>query len=568
LTTHFLKKQQASEMENTTKETPINQKSQDTTGTKKKSKLTVSLAYSGLIYLPVYVAKELKLFGDNLDVELILAGGDENAALQVLHSMDQRAVNVPGRGNSVFESDLAICDPFSISDLISDETKADSYGNPEDALIIGCLIDKPPVWVYRSTLIQNNVAGSENIPNPKGRVKMLDDIEFKRIKKIYCYPSPNTGFLFGIDLASRALQKEKKTINIEELNFNPTHCQVDVENELILTSNILKVAYDNYDSVVNENTHIRRVIYTYATGSPDDELNNFLFTGILANKISYQQKRDEIKLFLEGLKKAINIIKEISGLEYSSADKDVIRTFIKGKANNYDHIPANIKADDAEMSKIADWVLYFAQDCEFYSSDLSFTPSLYDKTFYKRKKIFEKQVELSYYKYVDLKLVNEINKVDFGFIKKTGLFAKSGVLKFYRTKVGKYVEFLEKYFSEVYSYAAILFLLGVTLILLNKYNLADIIIYWVGWIGVMISLICFMVVRSFYTTYKKEKKIKIFPKLLLTIISTIYISAIGGKLLSNFFTSKNHEVIQKSEITPPQKDSGNKTNNVDTSKHN
>lgn len=64
-----------------------------TSATPKPKKLTVSLAYSGLIYLPLYVAQELGLFSEEgLEVDLVLAEGDRDALRQIMHSLDQKGV--------------------------------------------------------------------------------------------------------------------------------------------------------------------------------------------------------------------------------------------------------------------------------------------------------------------------------------------------------------------------------------------------------------------------------------------------------------------------------------------
>lgn len=547
------------------------------TESQKPKKLTVSLAYSGLIYLPVYVAQELGLFGD-LDVELVLSNGDDNAVAQLMHSKNQ----TPDNGKIRY-SDIAICDPFSIAHKISDK-KSDPYKDPEEAIIIGCMIDKPPVWIYRSYCFdKKNDKGEplkkaddtddkftfgeirDRLPNPDGDIKTLDDIDFKKIKNIHCYPSPNTGFLFGIDLISRGLQKDRTPINITKLDFDPLHCLEGENNELILTSNIVKIAYDYFLYQKDSANYTRKVIYTYSTGEADDKLRDFFFTGILANKKSASDKKEELVKFLIAIKEAI---RKISAEDFTTEERTKISKFLTDQIKTYKHLDTTTKQDNNALQEIARLILEFssAKDCNFYSDKLLVDPKLYNSTLAKRKEIIKNQEDLYYFKYVNLEFVKKINQQNFTLLDKLKLRWQTLKFWFFNRNLGQYIKFTQKNYPDVYSYSIVIFLIGALIIYLNYKSSQAIGDYIFGSIGILVSYFYYRLTRSYFHTYKRLKKIEEFPKLFLTIVYTIYISAIGGKLLSNYFAHKDTKPVAPTNINVIIKDDSVQFSTPDTTK--
>jgi hypothetical protein len=505
-----------------------------TTSSTNPKKLTVSLAYSGLIYLPLYVAQELGLFSEEgLEVDLVLAEGDRDALRQIMHSLDQKGVQKDlGSKQPVF-SDIAICDPFSISDFISEKNKADTYGEPKDVRIIGCLIDKSPIWIYRDYVEPI----TSEIANKNTDVLRTTQVEFEKIEKIFCYESPNTGYLYGIDLASKALQNNRKSINLSKLDFQPTHEQIHETNTLILTANITKVAVDLYEKFKG-NSYIPKVIYTYSTGHIDDGFKDFFFTGILTNtdSIKDKEKIDSINKFLRALRKAILITKSNS---FNDEQRRAIHTFIKIKIREYQHIKSR-NYNDCDLDAVCKYILETSKQCGFYCDTLFINPDTYYKSFKKRKEFFPNQEELSYWKYVDTSFVYEISKGEIGLLKKVRIF-------FYRTVeriIGQNIivihDFLKRYYITPYSNAWVVFIMALILLVPYFVTRGKVGIEYLltGSLGIAISgYIAFALVRS-YVNFSGNKKIKEFSSVLITIITAIYVSAVGGKLISNMFSQK------------------------------
>lgn len=523
-----------------------------TTSNPNQKKLTVSLAYSGLIYLPLYVAQELGLFSEEgLDVDLVLAEGDRDALRQIMHSLDQKGVQKDlGFKQPVF-SDIAICDPFSISDFISEKNKADTYGEPKDVRIIGCLIDKSPIWIYRDYVDPN----MGEIANKNTDVLRTTQVEFEKIEKIFCYESPNTGYLYGIDLAAKALQNNRKSINLSKLNFQPTHEQTPENNTLILTANITKVAVDLYEKFKG-NSYIPKVIYTYSTGHIDDGFKNFFFTGILTNtdSIKDKEKVDSIKKFLTALRKAILITKANS---FNDEQRTAIHTFIKNKIKEYQHIKSR-NYNDCDLDAVCKYILETSKQCGFHCDTLFMNPDTYYKSFKKRKEFFPNQEELSYWRYVDTSFIYEISKGEIGFFKKVKIFFYKTVERIFGKNIIVIHDFLKRYHMTPYSNAWVVFFMGLILLLIYLVSKGKMGFEYMitGSIGMAISGYIFYALVKDYVSFSGTKKIKEFSSVLITIITAIYVSAVGGKLISNIFSqktssqpaSKTNIIIEKDTI--------------------
>ncbi len=504
----------------------------ETTASSKK--LTVSLAYSGLIYLPVYVAQELGLFAEeDLEVDLVLADGDRDALRQIMHSLDQKGVQKDLGFKQPIFSDIAICDPFSISDFISEKNKVDTYGEPKDVRIIGCLIDKSPVWIYRD-YIENT---QKEIANKNTDVLRTSQVEFDKIEKIYCYESPNTGYLYGIDLASKALQNNRKSVNLSKLNFQPTHEQKPEDNTLILTANIAKVAVDLYEKFKG-NSYAPKVIYTYSTGHIDDGFKDFFFTGILTNtdSIKSKEKVQLINKFLKAIRKAINITKSNS---FNDEQREAIHSFIKHKIKEYEHIKSR-GYNDCDLNTVCQYILETSKQCGFHCDTLFINPDTYYKSFKKRKEFFPSQEELSYWKYVDTSFIYEISKGEISTLEKVKIFFYRVVERIIGQNIIVIHDFLKRYYITPYSNAWVVFIMSLILLLPYFLSKGKIGIEYLltGSLGIVISgYITVALVRS-YVNFNENKKIKEFSSVLLTIITAIYVSAVGGKLISNMFSEK------------------------------
>lgn len=231
--------------------------------------IMIQHAYNGLLYAPLFLAEELGLLPN--DSKLNYAGSDEDC-LKALCS---------NCGNTNAQNWFAICDPFSVEDM-------NRFLPHGDLLcVIGCLVNKLPVWVVN----KNQEVYHEN---NESRLKRYTE----KLKAIRCYPKGTTGHLIG-----KRLQKD--ICPQWEIEPKPFGGEFDglLNNEtLVVTSDIFHIVHhDRHDN--------NDIVFDYTLDSPD-ELSPFLFTGILTlrERVLDDNLWAAVTL-LTGIKKAIQLLK-------------------------------------------------------------------------------------------------------------------------------------------------------------------------------------------------------------------------------------------------------------------
>jgi len=141
---------------------------------------------------------------------------------------------------------------------------------------------------------------------------------------------------------------------------------------------------------------------------------------------------------------------------------------------------------------------------------------------------------------VDTSFIYEISKGEISTLEKVKIFFYRVVERIIGQNIIVIHDFLKRYYITPYSNAWVVFIMS--LILLLPYFLSKgkigIEYFLTGSLGIVISgYITVALVRS-YVNFNENKKIKEFSSVLLTIITAIYVSAVGGKLISNMFSEK------------------------------
>jgi len=224
-------------------------------------------AYNGLLYAPLFLADELGLLPN--DSNLNYTGSDEDC-LKALCSNDNKVQNW-----------FAICDPSSVEDINRYVPQGD------DLCVIGCLVNKLPVWAVNKN---SNVYHVRN----ECELKRYDNI----LQTICCYPEGTTGHLIGKRLNQDIFKRSK----IEPKPFGEEFYNLKNNKILVLTSDIFHIVrYDRDDH--------NDIVFDYTLDSPQ-ELSPFLFTGILTlkDKVLDENLWAAVNL-LTGIKRAIQLLK-------------------------------------------------------------------------------------------------------------------------------------------------------------------------------------------------------------------------------------------------------------------
>lgn len=227
--------------------------------------ININYAYSGFLYSPLFIAKKLGLLPDC--ASLVPRGGDSECL---------KALCGPENGKE--KNWFAVCDPFSDPELAY---KIHSAG--DKLLVVGCMIDKLPFWVY---------SNSKDTHRVNQETEMAEFAP--EISKILCYKKDTTGELIGIRL--------RKELQVSDDNLKRTEfdCEFDGspdEYTAILTSDLLR-AWEAEDDLSNW-------IFNYTAFSPEG-LKPFLFTGILTRESVVRENLWAVLSVLAGIKQAVH----------------------------------------------------------------------------------------------------------------------------------------------------------------------------------------------------------------------------------------------------------------------
>ncbi|NTU50596.1 MAG: hypothetical protein HGA87_06975, partial [Desulfobulbaceae bacterium] len=172
-------------------------------------KININNAFDGFLYAPLFLADKLGYFP--ACSELKFRNGDSECLDALCEHPDE---DIPLNW-------FAICDPFSID--ISKKVPQDG----DDLCVIGCLVDKLPVWVYNINPSITRVKSEKDIANYK-----------KDVRKLRCYKEGTTGYLVGRRLKNIL---ELRDDELEQKEFGEEFSGGIPENTLVATSDILRV---------------------------------------------------------------------------------------------------------------------------------------------------------------------------------------------------------------------------------------------------------------------------------------------------------------------------------------
>jgi hypothetical protein len=177
---------------------------------------------------------------------------------------------------------FAICDPFSVPDLsakIPEQTG-------DDICVVGCLVNKLPVWIYNPDTTVLPVTKEADL----GRYKA-------NIKKLVCYKEGTTGHLIAKRLHRSCFQDS----NLEAKEFGQEFASSIGNDVAVVTSDILRIVHSGLSD--------RKIIFNYPTRSPNG-LSPFLFTGILTLKNEVLDANLWVVLsILAGIKHAMDLLR-------------------------------------------------------------------------------------------------------------------------------------------------------------------------------------------------------------------------------------------------------------------
>ena len=289
-------------------------------------KIKIVCAYKGLTYLPILLASTDPTF--NSRFEVVFADGDKAALGKLSHT------------NKNKRCDIAICDPLAMDDLFGMAKK--NYGSMSSVKIIGCMIRRAPIWIYRT---------DEAIAPYK--ITSISDLKDFNITTIKGYDRPNTGWIFCKELYG-ILDNTTANITIKTVDLNP-----DVEapvgfGEVLLTSNVIKPAVADFKGDGNS------VIYSYASSQ---ELKDIFFTGIIARTESYQKECIAYTLFYSEIERWIKLIYD-TDIDQLVAD---YFDFFKQHVKNCAHVRG---LADEDLKQVFANCLNYIRESALYPRDL------------------------------------------------------------------------------------------------------------------------------------------------------------------------------------------------------
>jgi len=330
-----------------------------------KNPIRIVYAYDGLIYLPLLLAQQMGLLP--LNVVLELEEGDEQAT--------QKLMTDPG-------VKFAVCDPFYLRE-VNNAGRGINWQTPEIS-VIGCLINKPPFWIYTS---------DRNIRHIRS-LKQLFLVE--NIRKVGSYAHPNTGYLYGKDLVKGFEKVKRFDVERSDIELDPRSDIKGSAREIQVTANIVKVAAANDDEIIYRYPVAKDAAGDYAY------LHDIFFTGILARNEFLEENMPDCIKILDGVRKAIKMIND----SHPDLANETNFPFFKKQLKKYKPLE---EFNDAQLRDIRGKILYELQMGKIYSHDLDFTKRQWKKMDALRNFYQHDHKRLHYYTYVNKRVINALN---------------------------------------------------------------------------------------------------------------------------------------------------------------
>lgn len=291
--------------------------------------ININHAFDGFLYAPLYLASELGLFPKC--ARLAFRNGDSECldALCGYH--------VSGEENW-----FAICDPFSLD--ISSKVPEQR----DDICVVGCLIDKLPVWVYNPDPSIQPVKEEDHLKRYNGRIKTL-----------ISYKEGTTGYLIGKRLKQSCFSES----NLVTADFG-SEFDAHVDNTfVIVTSDLLRIVHNGLND--------RKIIFNYPSRSPK-ELSPFLFTAILTLKRTVvDENLWAVLTLLAGLKQAIDL------LRHNPVAPEYVKILTECFQSKLSSIGVTTRADQELL--IERTITYAFQTVNLYSETLRPEKAAWDK---------------------------------------------------------------------------------------------------------------------------------------------------------------------------------------------
>lgn len=321
--------------------------------------LTISYAFAGFTYLPLFLAYDLGYFPRDTDIKY--ADGDETALRSVLHLPNNKDI----------KSDFALCDPLIISNLPKLIGQRE-LGQMEFPIVVGSLIQSLPIWAFN--------------PCPSILPVMREEELKGNISRVRCYGSPNTGYIVGL----RILEKLGLTHDLEHLtecDFGKEFSGTIEDDELVLTSNMLRMGELGFNN--------KNIVYSYA--SRENDFQKMFFTGILTKKSLFSSELSMVLAILAGIKKAIgrilnDDIDTVTDLAFAAMQKPIADS---------DSNPFVTQDESLQRDIIKDALQTIVREENIYSATLELRKEEWEKAIALREGILKEWQPPQYEAYTD-----------------------------------------------------------------------------------------------------------------------------------------------------------------------
>lgn len=280
-------------------------------------KIKIYHAFNGFLYAPVFLADEQGFFPKN--TELIYTGGDKSA-IELLCSFT----------NNDEKNSFAICDPFSV-DLNQALEHVD-----DDICVVASLINVIPLWVFNRSPSLKPVRNESDLAKYK-----------QNIKRIVLYPKETTGNLIG-KRVQHCVGLMDQFVELKE--FGKEFDSPIEDTDLIVTADVLRM--------VRYGLSKGNMIYAYATQSPE-ELNPFLFTGILTLRSTVKSNLWTVLSVLGAIRTAINC------LSVPNVDQQYIDALVKRFEPSFTEL--SITSLDEKRTLVRDSLSYMIATEKLYA---------------------------------------------------------------------------------------------------------------------------------------------------------------------------------------------------------
>ncbi|MDR2581317.1 MAG: ABC transporter substrate-binding protein [Fibromonadaceae bacterium] len=286
-------------------------------GNKDVLKIDIHMSTNSFLYLPIYIAEDLKIFETVLEpalehyeelkdrkIELRFFGrkeniGDENSIINMLKANDAKKSNVIA---------IAIGSPIAFLNSAKIKKK-----NKDKVKIVGALINKPTFWAVSKELITEK--------------EDLSISDFKKhFKQVICQ---NEDFITGYYLGQRIRSKAKyDDSNLCKVSFGDELDKLTDGNSVAVTADIAKMT-----EKIAKNTG-------YICHRFSESQGEILTTGIITSKICCEKFPEIIEKIIESIqisiailyssqKKAIESCEKIAKTLYGTMTSSVIEKIIK-----------------------------------------------------------------------------------------------------------------------------------------------------------------------------------------------------------------------------------------------